>query len=89
MRKQDELKDPNSCINKAYDDEETFVLMARDVVAPDLIRVWCDLRVANRKNTFQDPQIRDAMQTAAKMENQYAEIRGRMQPCESTSTQRS
>ena len=42
MRKRDELSDPNSCLNKAADDEPVFVLRAHDASAPDAIRAWVD-----------------------------------------------
>jgi len=34
MRKSDELKNPKSCMSRAKDDEMTFVLLGRDIVAP-------------------------------------------------------
>lgn len=37
MRKRDELTDPNSCMNKASDDEWTFVLLGRDAAAPGAV----------------------------------------------------
>ena len=41
--KKEELANPNSCINKAVDDEPIFVLRAQDKLAPILIRLWTDL----------------------------------------------
>ena len=32
------------CYDKAEDDEPMFVLLARDPVAPVLVRMWCELR---------------------------------------------
>ena len=40
MRKQDELDDPRSCLNKAGPDEPLFVLRAHDIFAPDTVRAW-------------------------------------------------
>lgn len=35
---------PVDCIAKAENDEPIFVLLARDATAPQLIRMWADLR---------------------------------------------
>lgn len=40
MRKRDELASPQSCLNKAADDEMVFVLRAKDPLAPHTVRVW-------------------------------------------------
>lgn len=40
MLKRDELRDPNSCLNKAADDEMLFVFRATDKLAPHFIRMW-------------------------------------------------
>ena len=32
------------CYEKAEDDEPMFVLLARDPVAPTLVRMWCEMR---------------------------------------------
>ena len=68
MRKSDELKNPNSCLNRARDDEWLFVLIGRDVAAPDTIRFWCDERIRLGKNEPEDPQIRRALRCAQEME---------------------
>jgi hypothetical protein len=79
MKKRDELDDPTSCINKAYDDELTFVLLARDAAAPNTIRAWVQYRIKAGKNHTNDPQIVDALRTAAAMEIQRDDIRERSQ----------
>ncbi len=38
--KKDELTNPNSCLNKAADDEMIFVLRAHDMLSPFLVRQW-------------------------------------------------
>lgn len=44
MRKRDELNDPESCLNRARDDEQTFVLLGRDAAADELIdRIYTDM----------------------------------------------
>lgn len=67
MRKRDELTDPNSCMSKAKDDEPTFVLLGRDAAAPVTIRMWCEARVLTGKNTWDDPQILEALAMADEM----------------------
>lgn len=68
MRKRNELTNPQSCMSKAREDEMTFVLLGRDIVAPAVIRYWCRLRVIEGKNTWDDPQIVEALECAATME---------------------
>jgi hypothetical protein len=43
MLKRDELSNPESCINKAADDEPVFVLRAQDVLAATTVRLWADM----------------------------------------------
>lgn len=68
MRKSEELKNPNSCMNRAYLTEMTFVLLARDIAAPDTIREWCRLRCLHGRNTPKDEQIQEALACADAME---------------------
>jgi hypothetical protein len=63
--KRDELSDPNSCFNRAADDEMIFVLLARDVATPHGIREWSKERVLRGKNQPEDAQIVEALQCAA------------------------
>lgn len=72
MLKLEELSNPNSCINRAKDDEMVFVLLARDSAAPRVIREWCAERVRAGKNCWADRQIVDAMNCALIMEQQRA-----------------
>ncbi len=60
MRKRDELTDPNSCLNKARDDEFLFVLLGRDKAAPAAVRAWIVERIRLGKNKWTDPQIVEA-----------------------------
>ena len=60
MRKRDEIADPASCLNRARDDELTFVLLGRDPAAPAAVRAWVEERVRLGKNRRGDPQIVDA-----------------------------
>lgn len=38
------LVESDPCFIKAMDDEPAFVLLARDPIAPALVRVWCAAR---------------------------------------------
>lgn len=60
MRKRDELADPNSCMSRARDDEQTFVLLERDVAAPAAVRAWINKRIELGKNQPDDRQIKEA-----------------------------
>lgn len=68
MRKMYEVADPNSCFNRAKDEENVFVLLGRDAAAPATIRFWCNERVAIGKNTYNDKQICDALELADQIE---------------------
>jgi len=41
---------PHDCYAKAEPDEPMFVLLARDPLAPHLVRLWSDLTVARPGN---------------------------------------
>lgn len=60
MRKIDEVNNPNSCFNKARENELIFVLLGRDEAAPIAIQSWIDARVRLGKNTYDDDQIKEA-----------------------------
>ena len=70
MRKRDELTDPKSCMSRAADGEMVFVLLGRDVAAPETIRYWCAERIALEKNVATDPQIVEALECAKTMERE-------------------
>ena len=61
MKKRDELSDPASCMNRAKDDEWTFVLLGRDMAAPVAVQAWIDERIRIGKNRPDDPQILEAI----------------------------
>lgn len=75
MIKREELTNPNSCMSRARDDEMTFVLLGRDAAAPAAIHAWATERIRIGKNTAVDPQIMEALDCAAKM--QQAQGKGR------------
>ena len=65
LTKTAEQADPNSCLNKAADDEPVFVLRAKDATAPKVISDWCARRIEAGKNVHSDAQITDALGVAA------------------------
>ena len=67
MIKRDELSNPQSCLNRAADDEMLFVLLGRDSAAPFAIRAWAMERIRLGKNTADDPQIKEALECARLM----------------------
>jgi hypothetical protein len=70
MLKRDEIEDDTSCWSKARTDERIFVLLARDVAAPVAIRAWVAERIRLGKNIEADPQIREALDCAERMERE-------------------
>lgn len=68
MIKQEELSDPNSCMNRAGYSEMTFVLLGRDKAAPVAIRAWIAERIRLGKNRPTDAQIIEAEECAKAME---------------------
>jgi hypothetical protein len=68
MRKRDELADPQSCLNKARDDDWIFVLIQHDEDAPAAVRFWAHRRVARGKRAKDHPQIVEALAWADRVE---------------------
>lgn len=68
MLKRDEIANPESCWNKARDDERVFILLERDVASPHAIREWAKKRVEYGKNHLQDLQIAEAYRCADVMD---------------------
>jgi hypothetical protein len=69
MLKRDELSNPKSCMSRARDDEQTFVLLGRDAAAPAAIRAWVEERIRLGKNKRDDAQIQEACNCADKIED--------------------
>ena len=67
MRKNEELTNPESCLNKAKPGEKIFVLLGRDVAAPAAIQAWINERIRLGKNQPSDSQIQEAMCCAVEM----------------------
>ena len=70
MRKKDELSKAHTCMQTAHPEEMVFVLLGRDVAAPEAIRAWVAERVRLGKNASGDPQITEALECAATMERE-------------------
>ena len=70
MRKQFELNDRNSCLNRAANNEMLFVLRSHDIAAPETIRDWCQRRILRGKSKLEDPQIQEALAAALIMERE-------------------
>lgn len=68
MRKREELRDPDSCLNRAEFNEMVFVLLGRDAAAPAAIRAWANKRIWLGKNQIGDEQIQEALRCADTME---------------------
>ncbi len=84
MIKSRELTEPNSCMNKAEDDEIVFVLLARDAAAAYAVRDWAHMRITMGLNTMEDPQIIEAFKCAEKMDAQRPIIKQRIRLKKST-----
>lgn len=70
MKKSDEASQPNSCWNRATDNELVFVLRGVDAASPDTIRWWASERIRLGKNRDTDQQITSALALAAAMETE-------------------
>lgn len=68
MRKHEEISNPNSCFNKASDQELLFVLLERDKAAPATIRFWAEERIRRGLNSINDEQITRALQISSTIE---------------------
>lgn len=73
MLKRQELSDPNSCLNRAKDNEMIFVLLGRDPASPETIRFWIKERIRLGKNQLNDHQIVSANEVAEVMEKRDEE----------------
>lgn len=65
MIKRKELSDPNSCINRAEDDEPVFVLRAKDPIASQVVLYWCKLAY----RIHEEEKIREADDLAIDMDD--------------------
>lgn len=77
MRKDQELNDPGSCLNRAHPNEMMFVLLARDAAAPDTIRFWIHRRTELKLNAAADPKLHEARICADTMEKENSSVKNR------------
>lgn len=68
MLKRYERDNPDSCWNKAGDDEIVFVLLERDPSMFRTLRFWVKDRCDNGLNKYGDPKILDALDTIVTLE---------------------
>lgn len=69
MIKREELSNPSSCLSRARDDEEIFVILERDDTFSEVVRYWAAKRIEKGKNTPGDAQITEALTKADRVEN--------------------
>lgn len=61
------------CYESAEDDEPMFVLLARDPMAPSLLRFWADAREQSAKDARDMAKAEDARECAGAMERWAAD----------------
>lgn len=69
MIKRDEIANPNSCLNKAADDEMLFVLREKDEAMAATIEFWANERLKLGLNWESDSKITEARATAYNLRN--------------------
>ena len=73
MRKQHEIDNLDSCLNKADEDEPLFVLRANDELAPDIVREWARMYDRQKRDEgMTDVQMakhQEALDIADRMED--------------------
>ena len=67
MTKKEERENPNSCWNKAKEDEPIFITLGHDIAAPATILEWVHARISYGENWVEDAQIREALKFIEKM----------------------
>ena len=65
MNKQQTLKDPQSCLNKAEPDEPLFVIRAKDPIGANTVRHWCAMAIGSHE----PEKIADARKVADAMDD--------------------
>jgi hypothetical protein len=68
MLKKDELTEPNSCLNKAHDNEMLFVILERDPAAADTVRYWMQKRIELGLDTNDSPKLLTAASIVQRFE---------------------
>jgi hypothetical protein len=70
MTKIENIRDPNSCWNKARASQHIFVLHDEDPCMADTIRVWASMRIVNGINKLEDDKIQSALREADEIDRQ-------------------
>lgn len=70
MKKRDELKNRQSCLNKAKMDESLFVILGRDPAAYRTIHFWIRERVKLGLDKPNSPKLIEAAIRAEKMQEE-------------------
>jgi len=65
--KQDELRNPASCLNRARPDEILFVLRSNDPIAPQVVRLWA----AMAEGLHEPDKVLEALHCADHMQRQH------------------
>lgn len=68
--KAENILNPNSCWNKAANEEPIFVLRSTDTLAPDLIRTWAALYRSRHREAWsadRESKYNDALRCADAM----------------------
>ena len=74
MTKAEELADPNSCWNRAKDDQQVFVLVDHDPAFSGGIFLWAMLRIMYGCNEMTDAKVQTALAEA----RHVAKVKGKM-----------
>lgn len=68
MTKKEAIEDPNSCWNKAHDNDIVFILIQKDPQAPKTIQLWAAMRVLFGNDDLNAPKITSALDIADKID---------------------
>ena len=77
MNKRENKEGPDSCWNKADDDETLFILLARDEAGPETVNFWCDERIRLGLNKETDLKIHSARRIARQMKEEFQQRKAR------------
>lgn len=61
MTRSENMADKNSCLNRAREDEQIFVLLGRDKSAPAAVLAWCKHRIESGKSLPESKEIVEAL----------------------------
>lgn len=70
MRKEEEISNPTSCLNRARARSLVFVIQGDDAAAQAAISTWAAKRIELGKNQLGDDQIVEALECSDMMEQE-------------------